>query len=86
VSNVPERDIVDRALTSARSVLNGVQVDDPFGLYVRQFCDVVICCTEALVHQIRDADDTQATVLMPELKDAINDFALVVSGKLSDER
>lgn len=75
--SVPERDTVDRALASARSAVEKMSSGDVNAT----LADVIVCCTTALVHQIRDADDTQATVIAPAIRDGITDLTIVMGGK-----
>ncbi len=69
---VPERDTVDRALAQAREEANLLPKE------YRASAMVLIHCTTAIVHQIRDADDTIATVLTPAINENLADLATQV--------
>lgn len=76
---VPERITVDNALREAKKWANEIPGDSPFA----SLALVAYYCTEALVHQIRDADDTQATYLGDEiLKPRLDDLTRVLGDTL----
>lgn len=73
MSAVPERDAVDRCLKSARDALPGLTGSANTAAQIA--CDL----TEALVRQIRDADDTQANSVAHEIATGLSDLNIVVS-------
>jgi hypothetical protein len=83
VSAVPERDAVDRCLKSARDL---TVENNPHNLHGwgnpdnRLLAQIIVDCTEAIVRQIRDADDTIATVLTPALENNLADLVVATNG------
>jgi hypothetical protein len=76
---VPERQMVDDALAHARKTLEQLPASSAF----RALAGVGVDLTEALVRQIRDADDTQATVIAPAITEQLTDLTTVVGENLS---
>lgn len=71
---MPERDLVDESIRAAKEALNAQVLtgrDAAMGA-------IFVHCTEAIVRQIRDADDTIATVLTPQIEAAIEDLTVVI--------
>lgn len=82
--NVPERDIVDRRITGARQRVTELPAPETNAqIYACTLAEVLIDCAEALVRQIRDADDTVATLLAPKIADGLSDLTVVVGENLS---
>lgn len=69
--------MVDRALASARA-----RTESP-DFVLRDMAMVVVSCTEALVRQIRDADDTQFTAAS-EMREVLNDSTVVVAERIAE--
>lgn len=73
---VPQRKQVDDAIQAAKQ-----EADDIHQPEDRRMANVIIYCTEALVGQIRDADDTVATVLTPAITEQLTDLTTVIGSK-----
>lgn len=77
---IPERELVDNALRRANDeaaqMVAHASANAPLA-------GVIVACTEALVRQIRDHDDTQATVIAAEAREDRHDLATIVGENLS---
>lgn len=75
---LPERDLVDSALDRAKKRLDGTSFDN---WNAKETARLLVDCTEAIVRQIRDADDTIATVLTPAIESQLTDLTIAISGR-----
>jgi hypothetical protein len=71
---VVERELADAQIKAAAAVAATIIEPDE-----RALAQVLVHCTEALVRQIRDHDDTQATVLAPALREGFADLTVVAN-------
>jgi hypothetical protein len=72
---VIERNLADEQIQRAAKVAQEITDHN-----LANIAQVVVHCTEALVRQIRDADDTIATQLIPALSDGMGDLTINVTG------
>lgn len=75
---VPERELVDNALARAKTL-----IDELPSARDKAVGRLAYSLTEALVRQIRDADDTVATTLSPMLNENLVDLTQVIGENLS---
>ena len=79
MSAVPERDAVDRCIKSARDGVSGLPApQNEVDYLITGLAAILVDCTEAIVRQIRDADDTTATVMVPAIEGGFNDLVLAL--------
>jgi predicted nucleic acid-binding protein len=79
---IPERELVDNALRRARDIADA---NNPAGTQNEVLVELgrtLVSCTEAVVRQIRDADDTVASVLAQNLHSDLVDLTTVVGENL----
>lgn len=77
MSEVPERDAVDRCFASAEAKLRDAHDQAAGGaqaLAVVMVGEAIVKAIEGLARQVRDADDTIATVLVPAFREELNDL------------
>ena len=78
---IVERTLVDNHLATARRFANDENLSPSDGV----LATVIVECVSALVHQIRDADDTIATVQVPAFKERMDDITTTLNALPSGE-
>lgn len=80
---IVERTLVDNHLATARRAIGQAPSDvDPAA---DMLANVIVECAAAIVHQIRDADDTIATVQVPAFEREMNDLTTTLRALPSGE-
>jgi hypothetical protein len=72
---VVERELVDGQIKAATSACD--KIADPS---LAHFAKVLVHCTEAVVRQLRDQDDTVAVQLIPAVEQGFGDLGLQIDG------
>jgi hypothetical protein len=75
---VPERDVVDQCFESAKKRIFEITDFD-----LKAATGAIVAALEGLTHQIRDADDTVATVLASKIEQGFTDLTIARGGESS---
>lgn len=81
---IEERDIVDRAFASAHATLNELVVATDTERVLAGCAGAIVDALEGLAHQVRDADDTVATLLVPKLVESLDDLGPQLTGTIGE--